>query len=180
MIRNGQWAQGALRQVIMEHVRTFERMEDSYLSERGADVKELGQRVLAYMQDLRQKKVHFPDHTILVGEEVTPAMIAEIPPEKLKGVVSQRGSGNSHVAIMARALDIPTVMGALDLPLFAVDGLPLIVDGFLGHVFVNPSTHLIEPLSGSDGGGARVRRRTRRAAATCRASRATAAACSCG
>ena len=143
VIRNGQWAQGALRQVIMEHVRSFERMEDSYLSERGADVKELGQRVLAYMQDLRQKKVHFPDHTILIGEEVTPAMIAEIPPEKLKGVVSQRGSGNSHVAIMARALDIPTVMGALDLPLFGVDGLPLILDGFLGHVFVNPSTHLV-------------------------------------
>lgn len=143
VIRNGQWAQGALRQVIMEHVRSFERMEDSYLSERGADVKELGQRVLAYMQDLRQKKVHFPDHTILVGEEVTPAMIAEIPPDKLKGVVSQRGSGNSHVAIMARALDIPTVMGALDLPLFGVDGLPLILDGFLGHVFVNPSTHLV-------------------------------------
>jgi phosphotransferase system enzyme I (PtsP) len=44
---------------------------------------------------------------------------------------------------MARALDIPTVMGALDLPLFGVDGLPLILDGFLGHVFVNPSTHLV-------------------------------------
>ena len=142
-IRNGQWAQGALRQVIMEHVRTFEKMEDSYISERASDVKELGQRVLAYLQDLRQKKTHFPDATILVAEEVTPAMIAEIPPEKLKGVVSQRGSGNSHVAIMARALDIPTVMGALDLPLFGVDGRPLIVDGFFGQVFVNPSMHVI-------------------------------------
>ena len=141
-IRNGQWAQGALRQVIMEHVRVFEGMEDSYLSERGADVKQLGQRVLAHLQDLRQKKTHFPDNTILIGEEVTPAMIAEIPPEKLKGVVSQRGSGNSHVAIMARALDIPTVMGALDLPLFGVDGRPLILDGFAGQVFVNPSVHL--------------------------------------
>ena len=141
-IRSGQWAQGALRQVIMEHVRTFERMEDSYLAERGTDVKDLGQRVLSYMQDLRQKKVHFPDHTILIGEEVTPAMIAEIPPERLRGVISQTGSGNSHVAILARALDIPCVMGALDLPLFGVDGRPLIVDGFLGHLFVNPSPHL--------------------------------------
>ena len=61
------------------------------------------------MQDLRQRKVHFPDHTILIGEEVTPAMIAEIPAEKLKGVVSQRGSGNSHVAIMhlrGQAIDV--------------------------------------------------------------------------
>ena len=142
-IRRGQWAQGALRQVIMEHVRNFERMEDSYLSERGADVKELGQRVLAYLQDIRQKKVHFAESTVLIGEEVTPAMMAEIPQGKLKGIVSQRGSSNSHIAILARALDIPTVMGALDLPLFGVDGRPLIVDGFFGQVFVNPSPHLV-------------------------------------
>jgi phosphotransferase system enzyme I (PtsP) len=142
-IRHGQWAQGALRQVIMEHVRNFERMEDSYLSERGADVKELGQRVLAYLQDIRQKKMHFADSTVLIGEEVTPAMIAEIPAEKLKAIVSQRGSSSSHIAILARSLNIPTVMGALDLPLFAVDGRPLIVDGFFGQIFVNPSAHLI-------------------------------------
>ena len=61
--RHGQWAQGALRQVIMEHVRSFERMEDPYLRERGADVKELGQRVLAYMQDLRQKKAALSGRT---------------------------------------------------------------------------------------------------------------------
>jgi phosphotransferase system enzyme I (PtsP) len=60
----------------------------------------------------------------------------------LKGIVAMRGSGNSHVAILARALDLPTVMGAVDLPLFALDGKSLIVDGFQGHVYVNPSTHL--------------------------------------
>jgi len=141
-IREGQWAQGALRQVIAEHVRAFERMEDSYLRERATDVKELGQRVLAYLQDLRQKKVHFPEQTVLVGDEVTPSMMAEIPAQRLKGIVSMRGSGNSHVAILARALDLPTVMGAVDLPLFALDGKSLIVDGFQGHVYVNPSTHL--------------------------------------
>lgn len=141
-IRAGQWAQGALRQVIQEHVRAFETMEDSYLRERSADVRELGQRVLAYLQDIRQKKVHFPDATVLVGEEVTPSMLAEIPAEKLKGIVATRGSGNSHVAILARALDVPTVMGAVDLPLYAVENRPLIVDGFFGQVFVNPSRQL--------------------------------------
>lgn len=141
-IREGQWAQGALRQIITEHVRAFERMEDSYLRERGTDVKELGQRVLAYLQDLRRKKVHFPENTVLVGEEITPAMMAEIPAERLKGIISMRGSGNSHVAILARALDLPTVMGAVDLPLFAIEGKSVIVDGFGGQVFVNPSTHI--------------------------------------
>ena len=141
-IRDGHWAQGALRQVIAEHVKQFELMEDSYLRERATDVKELGARVLAYLQDIRQKKQHFPEQTILVGEEVTPAMMAEIPAERLKGIVAMRGSGNSHIAIMARSLDLPAVMGAVDLPLFAVDGKSLIVDGFQGQVYVNPSSHL--------------------------------------
>ena len=147
-IREGQWAQGALKQVIMEHVRDFERIEDSYLRERAADVRELGQRVLAYLQDIRQKKVHFPDATILVGDEVTPAMMAEIPPDKLKGIVAMSGSGTSHVAILARALDIPAVMGAVDLPLYSLENEALVVDGFFGQAFVNPSRALVRYYEG--------------------------------
>ena len=143
-IRNGQWAQGALRQVILEHVRRFEQMEDSYLRERGDDLKELGSRVLARMQDLRKRKTNFPNDTILVGEEITPNMLAEIPAHKLKGVVSMRGSSNSHVAILSRALDVPTIMGATDLPLFNIDNQSIIVDGFYGEVISNPSVTLLD------------------------------------
>ena len=143
-IRKGQWSQGALRKVIQEHVRNFERMEDSYISERAADVREIGQRVLANLQDIRQKKIHFPRDTILVGQEVTPAMMLEPPAERLKGIVSMQGTGNSHVAILARALDIPTVMGAVDLPLFSMENRTLIVDGYFGQVFLNPTEQLTE------------------------------------
>lgn len=141
-INRGQWAQGALKQVIREHVRLFEEMEDPYLRERGADVKDLGLRVLAYLQDIRTHKVYFPDDTILVADELTPSMLANIPADKLKGVVSVRGSSNSHVAILARALDIPAVMGAVDLPIANLENVPLIVDGFYGEVFTNPSLKL--------------------------------------
>ena len=143
-IRDGQWAQGALKQVIREHVRRFESMEDSYLRERGADVKDLGLRVLAYLQDIRAKKTYFPDDTILVGDEVTPGMLANIPADMLRGIVSVRGSGNSHVAILARALGIPAVMGAVDLPIASVENQALIVDGFYGEVFANPSQQFTE------------------------------------
>lgn len=143
-VRRGVWAQGALKQVIREHVRRFEAMEDPYLRERGADVKDLGLRVLAYLQDIRARKAHFPPDSVLVGHEVTPSMLANVPPENLKGIVSVRGSGSSHVAILARALDIPAVMGAIDLPIADLDGQPLIVDGFYGEVFLNPSSHLTD------------------------------------
>jgi len=143
-IRQGHWAQGALKMVIVEHVRRFEQLEDAYLRERGADIKDLGLRVLGYLQDIRARKTHFPEDSILVGDEVTPGMLANIPAGKLKGIVSVKGSANSHVSILAQALDIPAVMGALDLPLSNIDNQPLIVDGFYGEVFCNPSTQTMQ------------------------------------
>jgi phosphotransferase system enzyme I (PtsP) len=142
LIRKGQWAQGALKHVIDEHVAHFELMEDSYLRERAADVKELGQRVLAYLQEDVRPRTHFPERTVIVGEEITPAMLGEVPPEHLAGIVSLRGSGNSHIAILARALGVPTVMGAVDVPLAAMQGRELIVDGFEGALYTNPSRAL--------------------------------------
>ena len=143
-VRKGSWAQGALKQVIHEHVRRFEAMEDPYLRERGADVKDLGLRVLAYLQDIRAKKTFFPDDTILVGDEVTPGMLAGVPAGKLKGIVSVRGSVNSHLAILAQSMDIPAVMGAMDLPVANIDNQPLVVDGFYGEVICNPSPATVE------------------------------------
>ncbi len=138
-VRKGSWAQGALKQVIHEHVRRFEAMEDPYLRERGADVKDLGLRVLAYLQDIRAKKIHFPKDTILVGDEVTPGMLAEVPADCLRGIVSVRGSVNSHLAILAQSLEVPAIMGAIDFPVANIDNQPLIVDGFYGEVICNPS-----------------------------------------
>jgi len=139
VIRKGHWAQGALRRVIVDHVRRFEEMEDSYLRERGSDVRELGQRVLAYLQDIRRRKVHFPSESIVLGENITAGMLAEFPPDKLAGIVSMKGSANSHVSILARSLGVPTVMGAVDLPIHTMDGQTLVVDGYYGDVVANPS-----------------------------------------
>ncbi|MDX1297782.1 MAG: phosphoenolpyruvate--protein phosphotransferase [Pseudomonas sp.] len=139
VIKTGQWAQGALRQVIGEHINRFELMDDAYLRERASDVKDLGRRLLAYLQQARQQTLVYPDNCILVSEELSPAMLGEVPEGKLVGLVSVQGSGNSHVAIFARAMGIPTVMGAVDLPYSKIDGIQLIVDGYHGEVFTNPS-----------------------------------------
>ncbi|SEJ49481.1 phosphotransferase system, enzyme I, PtsP [Azotobacter beijerinckii] len=139
VIRTGQWAQGALRQVVNEHVKRFELMDDAYLRERASDVKDLGRRLLAYLQQARQQAMVYAENTILVSEELSPAMLGEVPEGKLAGLVSVQGSGNSHVAILARAMGIPTVMGAVDLPYSKMDGIDLIVDGYHGEVYTNPS-----------------------------------------
>ncbi len=138
LIRGGEWAQGALSQVMIEHIRHFERMEHSYLKERAVDVKDLGTRVLAYLQAADKQQLSFPDQTILIGEELTASALGEIPREKLAGLVSVRGSGNSHVAILARAMGVPTVMGAVDLPYTRMQDRELIIDGYNGTVHLNP------------------------------------------
>ncbi|MDX1732897.1 MAG: phosphoenolpyruvate--protein phosphotransferase [Halioglobus sp.] len=138
LIKSGQWAQGALAQVMIEHIRHFERMEHSYLKERAVDVKDLGTRVLAYLQASDQEEVVYPDQAILVGDELTASSLGEIPREKLAGLISVRGSGTSHVAILARAMGVPTVMGAVDLPYTRLRDHELIIDGYNGAVYVNP------------------------------------------
>jgi phosphotransferase system enzyme I (PtsP) len=69
-------------------------------------------------------------------------MLGEVPIEKLIGVVSVMGSGNSHAAILARSMGIPTVMGLVDLPATRVHNRAVIIDGYTGRLFVNPSVKL--------------------------------------
>ncbi len=141
-IREGTCAPYAWSEVILEHENNFAGMTDAYLRERATDVRDLGRRVLAYLQESNQSCKIYPDNTILIGDELTASMLGEVPEHKLAGLVSVQGSGNSHVAILARAMGIPTVMGAVDLPYTRMDGRPVIVDGYKGVVYSDPS----EPL----------------------------------
>jgi len=141
-IRTGVWAQGALAHVANEHVRGFEMMDDKYLSERAVDIKDLCSRVLAYLQEREPVKTEYPEDTILVSDELTPAMLADVPKENLKGLISVKGSGSSHVAILARGMGLPTVMGVVDLPINQLDSKELIVDGYNGQIISNPTDQL--------------------------------------
>ena len=142
VIKQGQWAQGALKDVVTAHIRSFEIMEDHYLRERAADVKDLGLRILNKLQELDQEPVDYPESTVLVGEEVTTSALLEVPRDRLSAVVTVRGSSNSHMAIVARGMGIPTVVGAVDLPVAELRGRELVVDGYRGEVVSNPSADL--------------------------------------
>lgn len=141
-IRAGHWAQAALRIIIKDHLRQFEAMDDDYLSERASDVKDIGRRILSHLQASLHATVDYPEKTILVGDEVTAAALAEVPEGRLTGVVSARGSTNSHVAIVARALNVPTVMSAKGMSLSLISDKSVIVDGYHGNVFVSPAPAL--------------------------------------
>lgn len=141
-IREGSNAPYAWSEVILEHENTFASMDDVYLRERATDIRDLGRRVLAYLQETNTKQQVYPDKSILIGDELTASMLGEIPSDKLVGLISVQGSSNSHVAILARAMGIPTVMGAVDLPYTQMNQRPVIVDGYKGAVYSDPSERL--------------------------------------
>jgi phosphotransferase system enzyme I (PtsP) len=141
-IKLGVWAQGALALIANAHVRNFEMMNDNYLRERAIDIKDLCSRVLLHLQQKEPVKPAYPKKTILISEELTPAMLADVPKAKLKGLISVKGSGSSHVAILARGMGIPTVMGVVDVPINQLDGKEIIVDGYIGQLISNPTDQL--------------------------------------
>jgi phosphotransferase system enzyme I (PtsP) len=143
-IHQGIWAAGALRETIEEHARIFEAMEDIYLRERASDVRDLGRRILMYLQQKVTEHTDYPENTVLVGDEVSAMQMAEVPRERLAGVISAQGASFSHVAILARAMNVPAVMGLSDLPVNRVDGRFVILEGYLGRLYVSPAPSVID------------------------------------
>ena len=142
-IRAGNWEQGALREVIKEHVQTFKTMDDPYLRERMADIKDLGLRILAQLQKQQNvRELAVQDNTILVGEEIPTSVLVEQPLEKIAGICTVQGSSNAHMAIVARALGIPTVVGVSELPVTTLDDTEVVVDGYQGRLYINPNKQL--------------------------------------
>jgi len=141
-INAGKCPQSALRAIINDYARHFEMMNDAYLSERAVDIKDLGRRVLSYLQENDHEVREYPENTILVSDELTATMLGEVSRDKLIGLVSIKGSGNSHVAILAKAMGIPTIMGLVDVPLTQLDNKELILDGYNGELFACPSDSL--------------------------------------
>lgn len=141
-IKQGQWAQGALKIAIKKRMRQFEAMDDAYLRERAADIKDLGQRILARLQLNDIDEQDYPDQTILLGDELSAADLAKVPKDKLAGMAMAKGSANSHVAILARALSIPSVTGVSNLPYAQLEDKELIIDGYYGHVYIAPTPAL--------------------------------------
>ena len=142
-IEQGNWAPASWRDTVEAHALVFEQMDDEYLAERADDIRDLGRRVLRKLMLEQSPYIHFPDNTILVGDEISATDLADVPPDCLCAIVSAHGSGSSHVAILAHALGIPAVMGVPNLPFKQMDGLKVIVDGYNGSAYIDPNESLL-------------------------------------
>lgn len=144
-IEQGVWIQTAIRDVTKDLIARFAALEDPYLKERARDIADLGKRVLSQVQKHNQQQKSFPAQSIVIGPEITASMLAEMPHSNLKGIVSINSTLNSHMVILARALNVPVIIHIEDeLDLNDLHGKTLIVDGYAGQVIVSPDEMLTE------------------------------------
>ena len=128
--------------VAESYIKKFEEMGNPYLSERATDIRDVAQRMLYHLTQQIDDDINLPEKLILVAKEVTLTMLASIPTSKLQGIVSILGGVSSHVAILARALGIPALMGA-QLSLDNINQRCLIIDGYAGSAILSPEQSLI-------------------------------------
>lgn len=147
-IKQQEWDAGsALKLVVEGYAARFANMDDPYMQERAIDIIDLSNRIL---RNIVQSHEHASPlvarpitcASILLAEEVTAPMLAEFPREFLAGILSIRGSNNSHAAILARAMGVPAVMGLDKVSPELLDGKPILLDGYSGEVIVNPQRNI--------------------------------------
>ncbi|ELI7902826.1 phosphoenolpyruvate--protein phosphotransferase [Yersinia enterocolitica] len=139
----GSVAEWAVKQVVEQFAAQFASLQDTYMRERASDLRALGQRLLFHLDDSTSGASQWPERFILVADELTATLLAEVPQDRLAGVMVRDGAANSHAAILVRAMGIPTVMGA-DIQPALLNQRLLIVDGYRGEVLVDPEPVLVK------------------------------------
>jgi phosphotransferase system enzyme I (PtsP) len=145
-ITAGASAESALERVVNLMVEEFSRLDDAYIQERAFDIKDIGQRALRNLLGVAERDRSFASAVVLVAPELTLSDILLIEPEQLKGIVMGVGGATSHASILAKSLEIPTVVGVERLDEIH-EGSHLIVDGNAGTIYVRPSGEVLREYS---------------------------------
>jgi multiphosphoryl transfer protein len=136
-IDKGKSAAFAWRRAYTTYADRLAGLKNELLAQRATDVRDVGQRVLEEVTGQRREKAEIPEGTILVAEDLTPSDTASLDRTKVVGFATVAGGASSHVAILARSLDIPAVAGIEPRALDIADGTLVILDGAKGTLRVN-------------------------------------------
>lgn len=125
----------------------FRAMDDDYMRERAADVKDISERVLSVLSGGQKGKVVTDEPVIIVADDLAPSETVQLEKDMVLSFVTVHGSVNSHTAILARTMAIPALIGTEELPLDdTVDGKLAVVDGLNGKIYVEPDAQTLEEM----------------------------------
>ncbi|MGM9955571.1 MAG: phosphoenolpyruvate--protein phosphotransferase [Peribacillus sp.] len=138
-------AESSLHEVASMFITMFEQMDNEYMKERAADIRDVTKRVLSHLLG-----IHIPnpsmiaEEVIIIAEDLTPSDTAQLNPMYVKGFTTDIGGRTSHSAIMARSLEIPAVVGTKTVTASIENGDLVIIDGLNGEVHINPTPELVQ------------------------------------
>lgn len=133
-------AEYAVEGVCNQYAAVFASMDDELMQQRAADMRDIKNRLIKKILGLESNDLStLPHGSILVAKDLTPSMTAGLNPENVFGIVTEFGGKTSHSAILARALEIPAVVGLSDLPQDIKDNTEILLDGESGEVIILPT-----------------------------------------
>ncbi|QCI19190.1 phosphoenolpyruvate-protein phosphotransferase PtsI [Buchnera aphidicola] len=131
--------------VIEEQIKRLKIIKDNYLRNRAIDVKDIGNRLIKNLLEIEYVDLHSVDkEVILISKEITPSETAQIDLKKVLGFITDLGGANSHSSILARALEIPAIVGTVNITKKVKSGDFIILDCINNEVLINPSNIIIE------------------------------------
>ncbi|MGX6442132.1 phosphoenolpyruvate--protein phosphotransferase [Neobacillus sp. K501] len=138
-------AESALNEIADMFITMFEQMDNEYMKERAADIRDVTKRVLAHLLNVQLVNPSMiAEEVIIVAEDLTPSDTAQLNRQFVKGFTTDIGGRTSHSAIMARSMEIPAVVGTKTATEEINNGDFVIVDGIKGEVHINPTPELVE------------------------------------
>ncbi|MEK5039832.1 phosphoenolpyruvate--protein phosphotransferase [Sporosarcina sp. FSL K6-3457] len=137
-------AEFALKETTDMFITMFEQMDNEYMQERAADIRDVTKRVLSHLLDVKMVSPSMiSEEVIVIAEDLTPSDTAQLNRQFVKGFTTDIGGRTSHSAIMARSLEIPAVVGTQESTKLIQDGDLVIVDGLNGEIHINPSAEVV-------------------------------------
>jgi phosphotransferase system enzyme I (PtsI) len=145
LISEGCSAALALDSISRKFVSFFESMDNEYMSERAADIKDVSRRIMANLLGVDLIDLSSIDEEVIViANDLTPSDTAQLNKEYVKGFITEIGGRTSHSAIMARSLEIPAIVGVKNILDDIKDGNLIILDAINGEVVINPPTDIVK------------------------------------
>lgn len=124
----------------------FSAMDDAYMRERAADVKDVSERLIKVLSGQQSSDLLSDTSVVVAADDLAPSETVQLDKSKIMGIITLQGATNSHTAILARTMNIPAVIGLGAHELDAIDGKLGIIDGFTGKVYIEPDEETLREM----------------------------------
>ncbi len=145
IINDGWNAEFAVQKTANTYIEMFEAMENGYMQERAADIRDISTRLLAHLIGIEIADYsRISTDVIIVAEDLTPSITAQLDTSYVKGFITNIGGETSHSAILARMMEIPAIVGTKTATQDIVQGAPVIIDSASGKVIINATEEILD------------------------------------